>query len=271
MPLKISLSNVDEHFLREGKMTKTIQFLLLSWIAVGQVAFSAEVYKENFPGGVYIYDGDEPYVSKLEVPNDSRPMKGTNTDLIINTLEKGLFDKWAPKMARALTYCISDTFGDSKNRIVDAFDTATGDWMNAGNVKYVYMPQHDAKCDQANANVVFDVRLVTKQPYLARAFFPNTKRISRNILVDSSSLKYDDVALAGFLRHELGHTLGFRHEHISKSSKGLCPEDEAFKPLTSYDPTSVMHYPQCGGANVITNMVLSAKDEEGARAVYPFK
>jgi hypothetical protein len=132
------------------------------------------------------------------------------------------------------------------------------------------MPQQDAKCDQTNRNVMFDVRPISGQPYLARSFFPDTPRVSRNILVNSTSFKYDEVALTGFLRHELGHTLGFRHEHISKQSPGLCPENGKFTPVTSYDSASVMHYPQCGGKNLITDMILSSLDEEGARSVYPF-
>ncbi|MBY0414662.1 MAG: hypothetical protein K2Q18_10870 [Bdellovibrionales bacterium] len=249
-------------------------FLLNTFLVLVTFAQGAEVYKENFPGGVYIYDGDEPYTSSfeipVEIPNQRKLDKFENTDLIINNLASGLYDKWSAKQAKALTYCISSKFLANKARIIKALDVATADWMGAGNVKFVYMPQHDSKCDQKNAGVVFDIRPVTGQPYLARAFFPNAVRASRNVLVDASSLKYNDVALTGFLRHELGHTLGFRHEHISKASKGLCPEDGGFTPVTSYDPLSVMHYPQCGGKNLITNMILSQLDEEGARQVYPF-
>ncbi len=255
-------------------MNQAMRSLIYSCLFLMSHSYGAEVYKENFVGGVYIYDGDEPYVSALEipvtVPRERVDSKNENTDLIINNLASGLYDKWTKTKARALTYCVSSKFGASKTRILAALDEATSDWMGAGNVKYVYMPQHDSKCDQKNTSVVFDVRPVSGQPYLARAFFPNSPRASRNILVDASSLKYNDVALTGFLRHELGHTLGFRHEHISKSANGSCPEDGAFSPLTSYDPFSVMHYPQCGGKNIITNMILSQLDEEGMRDVYPF-
>jgi len=233
-----------------------------------------EVYKENFPGGIYIYDGDEPYSNPLEIPvtipHQRQLSTNDNSDLIINNLASGLYDKWTKSKAKALTFCISTKFGATKARIQTALINATADWMSAGNVKFIYMPQHDSKCDQKNNNVVFDVRPISGQPYLARAFFPNQARVSRNILIDSSSLKYNEVALTGFLRHELGHTLGFRHEHISKDANGSCPEDGAFSPLTSYDPYSVMHYPQCGGKNVITNMTLSALDEDGMKEVYPF-
>lgn len=247
-------------------MNKVV-FLITSLVLTFGQVFAQSVYKEEFPGGVYIYDGDEPYENVTDIPF---PKSGRSTDLIINTLENGLFDKWDQKTAKALTYCVSDKFEKVKERVVETFEEAAADWMRIANVKFVYMPQHDADCDQDNKNVVFDVRPVMRQPYLARAFFPNTKRVSRNILIDSSSYKYDDVALTGFLRHELGHTLGFRHEHISKDSKGLCTEDNMFQPVTAYDPTSVMHYPQCGGKNVITNLTISKLDEEGARSVYPF-
>lgn len=257
--------------MRKNLLLTLTSALMLSTIISTNV-FAKSVYKEKFPGGVFIHDGDEPYLSELEIPGAGpRVLTGDNTDLIINTLENGIYDKWKGKAAQSITYCISDKFEDSKERVVEALKTATGDWMHAGNVKYIYMPQQDSTCDQNNKNVVFDVRPITGQPYLARAFFPNGPRLSRNILINSTSFKYDDVALTGFLRHELGHTLGFRHEHISKSSKGLCPENETFTPVTDYDQLSVMHYPQCGGKNVITNMVLSAMDEDGAKAVYPFK
>lgn len=245
-------------------MKKIIGTMLLLTITAS-TSFAESFYKENFPGGVYIINGDEPYVSL-----EALPKSRSATDLIINTLQNGLFDKWSKKDAGALTFCVSDKFGANKARVLEAFEEATSDWMGIANVKYIYMAQHDGSCDQNNSNVMFDVRPVSSQPYLARAFFPNTKRISRNILIDSSSYKYDDVALTGFLRHELGHTLGFRHEHISKDSKRLCNEDQAFSPVTSYDPYSVMHYPQCGGKNVITNLTISKLDEEGAREIYPF-
>lgn len=245
-----------------------ITFMLLG-LTLSLSSFAQKIYKENFPGGVYIVNGDEAYESLSLIPLPAEA-NFKSTDLIINTIENGLFDKWSKKDSSNLTYCISNDFGADKDKVINAMEEATGDWMGVANVKYTYMPQHDSRCNEKNTSVMFDVRPVFGQPYLARAFFPNSKRPGRNILIDSSSMKYDDTAFSGFLRHELGHTLGFRHEHISKDSKGLCPEDSKFDPLTSYDPYSVMHYPQCGGKNVLTNMTLSKLDEAGAAKVYPF-
>ena len=69
------------------------------------------------------------------------------------------------------------------------------------------------------------------------------------------------------LRHELGHTIGFRHEHTRLTSTG-CYEDAAWRALTSYDASSVMHYPQCNGTQT-GDLVLTSLDKSGARSLYP--
>ncbi len=73
--------------------------------------------------------------------------------------------------------------------------------------------------------------------------------------------------LQGILRHELGHTLGFRHEH-TRPEAGTCFEDTAWRALTAYDASSVMHYPQCNGTQT-GDLVLTDLDRQGATALYP--
>jgi hypothetical protein len=105
--------------------------------------------------------------------------------------------------------------------------------------------------------------------YLARAFFPGEPRADRNVYVDLSALSLDpgqELQLAGVLRHELGHTLGFRHEHTRPES-GACFEDNDFKPITAYDKLSVMHYPQCNGGTS-WKLLLTDRDKSGAACVY---
>jgi hypothetical protein len=105
--------------------------------------------------------------------------------------------------------------------------------------------------------------------YLARAFFPGDARPSRNILIDDSAFNLnpnDKLTLVGILRHELGHTLGFRHEH-TRPNAGTCFEDNNWRPLTSYDAFSTMHYPQCNGGGD-WSLELTAKDESGAACLY---
>ena len=72
----------------------------------------------------------------------------------------------------------------------------------------------DASCTTRNSSVVFSVEPTKTQQYIARAFFPSTSKSGRNILVNATSL-YNSGSWtpSNIMAHELGHTLGFRHEH----------------------------------------------------------
>jgi len=67
------------------------------------------------------------------------------------------------------------------------------------------------------------------------------------------------------LGHELGHTLGFRHEH-TRPEAGVCFEDLNWRPLTPYDSASIMHYPQCNGTSL--DLSMTATDRQGVVALY---
>jgi hypothetical protein len=135
-------------------------------------------------------------------------------------------------------------------------------------VNFVHVASEDANCNQRNGNVVFDVRQVSTSQYLARSFFPSTSRRSRNVLISYTSFgNISPWTLTGVLRHELGHTLGFRHEH-TRPEAGTCFEDNNWRALTTYDSSSVMHYPQCNGTQN-GDLVLTSKDVAGAKSLYP--
>ena len=173
-------------------------------------------------------------------------------------------------MQRRLTYCVSTDFGARYGQVVGDMDEAASAWEAAANVDFVHRDAEDGDCDASNPNVVFDVRPVNANGrYLARAFFPNEPRIARNILIDGSALRLNPTGklqLVGVLRHELGHVLGFRHEHTCPSS-GRCFEDGDWTPLTDYDPLSVMHYPQCNGLGD-WSLTLTDLDRNGATCLY---
>jgi hypothetical protein len=152
--------------------------------------------------------------------------------------------------------------------VVQAMSDAAGAWEAHANVNFIHLSNQDSNCKANNKNVVFDVRPVYSGQYLARAFFPNTSRNGRNVLIDASAFTAaPPLTVTGVLRHELGHALGFRHEH-TRPEAGACFEDTNWRELTPYDSSSVMHYPQCNGTNT-GDLVLTSKDKSGARALYP--
>ncbi|NMO14314.1 hypothetical protein HPC49_29880 [Pyxidicoccus fallax] len=250
---------------------------LLSEEQVQDVSFEeflATAYDEP-DSDVYVVNGDEAvqglaglreYFQK-RVGGGGAP--GTSEGALTAQCSGGVYNKWSASAARGLTYCVSNTFGANKSRVITAMATATAAWEAAANVNYTYLSQYDGDCTAAQAGVVFDVRPTTNTSYLARAFFPNATRSGRNILISTSALgTIAPYTLAGLLRHELGHTLGFVHEYVRVSTSGCYDSSTGACPLTAYDPASVMHYPQCGGTNT-GDFSLSMLDQQGARAYYP--
>jgi hypothetical protein len=240
---------------------------------------SPAVYKEPFEGGKYIVDGDtailgdkqllEFFETKVRVA-PAPPSIRRQVELAVGHVG-GLDLAWNREMQGSLTYCVSRTgFGTRYDAVVRDMAAATEAWEKAAAVDFRHEAGQDGSCGPTNAAVVFDVRPVDASgQYLARAFFPNEPRPDRNVLIDGSSFELDPgekLQLTGILRHELGHALGFRHEHTRPSS-GPCFEDNDWKPLTAYDPFSVMHYPQCNGRGD-WSLTLTARDQSGSACLY---
>ncbi len=217
--------------------------------------------------GVMVADGDTAFFSQKQL-REFYELNVAQGQLIINRVGNA-DDRWSDAQKLNLTYCVSDTFGSRKATVVSAMAEATGAWAAAANVKYVYVPAQDATCTASNNNVLFDVRPVNVNGnYLARAFFPSTSRSGRNVLIDNTAFTSgNSVNVVGVLRHELGHTLGFRHEH-TRPEAGTCFEDNNWRVLTAYDSASVMHYPQCNGTGSFASLQLTALDKQGVAAIY---
>lgn len=226
--------------------------------------FRAGVYQEP-DTGVYIVDGDTPVVGDEALAKFYADHFQSGALAVHRA--GGADVIWPAGQRNNLTYCVSTGFGSNYSRVVNAMREATAAWEGAANVTFVYVPAQDGNCTASNNSVLFNVRNVSGQPYLARAFFPNDGRAAREVLVDSGIFgNIAPVTLTGILRHELGHTLGFRHEH-TRPEAGTCFEDNNWRGLTTYDAASVMHYPQCNGSNT-GDLRLTALDRQGARNVY---
>lgn len=239
-------------------------------------SFEASTYRG--PDGVYVVDGDIPVGSKEKlrefyeayVVGSVEVERGQNP-LIVHK-SGGADSVWDAQRKKNLSYCVSNSFGSDKSKVVQEMAGAARAWEAVADVKFVYVSAQDGNCTAYNSQVLFDVNPAPSgSQYLARAFFPDSPRSQRNVLIADGAIKLPaggEPSLVGVLRHELGHVLGFRHEHTRPESGATkCYEDRNWSELTTYDSSSVMHYPQCNGTNG-SKLVLTAKDKDGTACLY---
>jgi hypothetical protein len=234
--------------------------------------FHADTFKDS--DQQYIVNGDEPvsttgelrdYYDRMIHGSEEAMEEGMTANLVVNTVG-GVDDKWSTSQVGNLTYCVSTKFGSRYADVVNAMAAGAKLWEDASSaIDYVHVPSQDSACNTRNKSVVFSVEPVATTQYIARAFFPSSPKRSRNVLVDDSIWTAGSWTPANIMGHELGHTLGFRHEH-TRPEAGTCFEDNNWRPLTPYDSASIMHYPQCNGTS--NNLSMTATDRQGAAALY---
>lgn len=228
--------------------------------------FAASTYRD-IDGG-YVVNGDELVSGQGELHAFYDRLVGSDslTDgLIVNTVN-GVDDKWSAAQVGNLTYCVSTKFGARHDDIVAAMESGAALWESASSaIDFVYVSSADGNCTTRNKSVLFSVEPVQTSQYIARAFFPSTPDRQMNVLVDDSIWSSGSWTPTNILGHELGHTLGFRHEHTRPES-GTCFEDNNWRPLTPYDSSSIMHYPQCNGTS--DDLSMTSTDRAGVVALY---
>jgi hypothetical protein len=245
------------------------------WLLRSFAEYERSVYKEPWPMGKYIVSGDIAIQERTQLQQffatriRMEPVQ-THPGQLALMWSGTPGALWSGAQRRRLSYCVSPSFGARHGKVVADMETAARAWEQVAAIDFVYQASQDASCTAANPNVVFDVRPVNVHgEYLARAFFPGDPRPARNLMIDESAFEVSPSAtlqLAGLLRHQLGHALGLRHEHLRPES-GACFDDGDWRPLTSYDRFSVMHYPQCHGGSD-WSLGLTALDQNGVACLY---
>ena len=184
----------------------------------------------------------------------------------------GLMVRWRDGLS--LTYAVDEaSFARTRDYETVAANMleATKAWQDACGIRFAHRAEaDDLVAGERPDDIVFIVtRVDAMSGLIAAAFFPDDPRDRRTVVICPSyfaaTLSFDRV---GVLRHELGHVLGFRHEHIRQAGwRGCGPESLAdTSPLTAYDSKSVMHY-LCDGVGSPA-LELTDVDREGAVRLY---
>ena len=229
--------------------------------------------------GDLLLDADEAFLYSLRASgNDPAPDAPLgDQDALVGITHRGAVVRWDPGLV--LSYCVLRTSFPTVadyERVCTEIAAASAAWEDACDVTFQHRREFDYKKPSTTASdidpsLIFTVRYIDSQAkFVAAAFFPTQPPVRRKVLIDPSyyrpSPDYDTV---GVLRHELGHVLGFRHEHARPEAPRTCPDDVdpfALSPLTTYDPQSVMHY-FCGSAGT-KKLTLTELDIRGASALY---
>jgi hypothetical protein len=183
----------------------------------------------------------------------------------------GKIVRWVP--GSVVKYCIlKSTLSDQEFlQVVTNMDRATNDWERTCGVNFQYVSALDnSPAFSVPADVTFTVQKVDlPDGTIAQSFFPPDPKVRHQLLIDpiyfSPNLGFDQV---GVLRHELGHVIGFRHEHIRSEAPPACQGEmlgEVFV-ATNYDPHSVMHY-FCGGVGS-AQLAITELDRNGSQSIY---
>jgi hypothetical protein len=218
------------------------------------------------PGQVLPYAARRIEIAKVLAEDPDAEKQG-----LLGIERDGKLLRWRRGMK--LTYCVwRPSFGSDAEHAaaVDGMRAATSDWSGICGIEFEHITNGDHAAE-LSGDISFPV---VRQPgggtLIAMAFFPDDPPQQRFVSVfdgffSSQPNAFDSI---GVMRHELGHVLGFRHEHIRPEAPDLFnPESlEHTVAITEYDPTSVMHYVAEGVGD--SKLRFTDRDKAGARLVY---
>lgn len=229
---------------------------------------------DGTPRRFYVWEGDmlldRSDIEATLFARRARHAPVRNGELLLQLRPDGRPGVWQ-RGNRTLTYAVDcSTFVSAQQcALTDlAFAAAVRDWQNACancGVRFRKVAATAAIRPSDGAGPRFVVRYdAAAYDYLAIAFFANDPAYKRYVGVGPGYFT-TTFSRPGILRHELGHVLGYRHEH-NRAPSGCYHEDNNWIALTAYAPNSVMHY-YCGGAGT-KQLLLTASDKAGHRIAY---
>jgi hypothetical protein len=210
-------------------------------------------------------DGGEsdPIVAEDEADNGKARLLGI--------ARNGKMVRWKPGLALTF-YVVKESFPTQQKYELarESVRSAAEAWMSTCGIQFQYVPRLDTDAAARPGGTIFSVmHYDAGGRFIAAAFFPDDPPERRIVLIDPSFYGNTGFDNVGVLRHELGHVLGFRHEHIRSGAPPGCPGEPLYDTIDltrGYDPKSVMHY-FCSGAGSRT-LDITELDRQGAQRLY---
>jgi serralysin len=234
--------------------------------------------------GAYVADHDILVYDEADLYDYWGSLGRQSSALTLQVDDAGIDAKHTATKALQLTYCISPGFADA-NLVKNAMSLAAADWMNATKivsgdaptVSFSYV--NDSTCTETNDNAYFNVKRDESLAPDSASFLPNkmdgsvTPRVERILKLKQATINgIGSQTLRGVLLHELGHILGFRHEHVRQRGNSCEAIDPTYRALTPYDIPSAMHYRLANVGDCLSSRtsdyVLTDTDKAGVRCLY---